>query len=146
MSVRSATSNKLYDSIRASDAATVAEPTVSGFAHLAGHKYCLIVSFKRSGERVPTPVWFGLDADGKLYFRSYADGAKLRRIRNDSRVLVAPCSNRGKPLGPAAEGRARVLGPEDDHAERIIQSNYGRFRQIYTAGNDDAAYVEVVPV
>ena len=145
MTVRTAASNRFYDAIRARDAASVDEPTASGFGHLAGHQYCLVVSFRRSGERVPTPVWFGVDAEGTLHFRSYADGAKLRRIANNPRVLVAPCNMRGKPLGPAAEGRARILGPEDEHAERTIQSNYGRFRQVYTSGSDPAVYVEVKP-
>ena len=77
-----------------------------GFEHLRGHKYCLLVTYKRSGEPVPTPVWFGL-GDGELYVRSEADVAKVKRIRNDSRVRVAPCTVRGKPLGPPAEGRAR---------------------------------------
>ena len=70
-----------------------------GFEHLRGHKYCLLVTYKRSGEPVPTPVWFGL-GDGKLYVRSEAGVAKVRRIRNDPRVRVAPCTVRGKPLGP----------------------------------------------
>ena len=76
----------------------------AGIRALAGHKYCLLVTYKRSGEGVRTPVWFGL-GDGKLYVRSEADVAKVKRIRNDQRVRVAPCTVRGKPLGLPAEGR-----------------------------------------
>jgi uncharacterized protein len=143
-------SNRFYDSIRRRDAAKAAEGDAGaqGFGHLKGHKYSLVVTYRRSGEAVPTPVWFGVDADGRLYFRTYAPSVKVRRIRNDPRVRIAPCTVRGKPLGPSAEGAARVLSEaEEEHAERTIQSNYGLFRRAYerTEGDIDALYVEVTP-
>jgi PPOX class probable F420-dependent enzyme len=142
-------SNRFYDSIRRADAGKAAdgEPGASGFGHLEGHSYCLVVTYRRSGEAVPTPVWFGVDADGRLYFRSYASAAKLRRIANDPRVRIAPCTTRGKPLGPSAAGAARVLAAHDDHAEETIQANYGLFRRVYEGmgGDVDARYVEVTP-
>jgi uncharacterized protein len=75
--------------------------------------------------------------------------AKLRRIRNDPRVLVAPCTVRGKPLGASVEGTARELpDAEKEHAEAAIQSNYGVGRRLYErtadAFVDDVPYVEVV--
>jgi PPOX class probable F420-dependent enzyme len=143
-------SNRFYDSLRRSDAGKAAEgeATARGFDHLSGHSYCLVVTYKRSGEPVPTPVWFGVDGQGKLYFRTFAPSVKVKRIRNQPRVRVAPCTMRGKPKGAAAEGTARILGPhEEAHAEQAIQSNYGLFRRIYerTGGNADAVYVEVTP-
>jgi hypothetical protein len=41
------------------------------FSSLRGRKYCLLSTFRRTGEAVPTPVWFGL-ADGKVYIRTEA--------------------------------------------------------------------------
>src|SRR5207245_434198 len=67
-------------------------------------KYCLLVTYKRNGEAVPTPVWFGL-RDGKVYIRSEGDVAKVRRIRNNPRVRLAPCTVRGQTDGAPAEGR-----------------------------------------
>jgi hypothetical protein len=127
-------SDRFYDRMRhpAAQAAARGEPTAVGFDSLRGHKYCLLVSFKRSGEPVPTPVWFGLDADGRLYVHTGADAAKVKRVRANSRVRVAPASVRGKPTGPLAEGTARVLAAEDEaRAERAIQSNYGVGRKLY---------------
>jgi PPOX class probable F420-dependent enzyme len=143
--------NRFYDRVRSPAAKRAAEHATTGtFEHLEGHKYCLIVTFKRDGEAVPTPVWFGLDAEGRLYFRTGADVAKVRRIRNDPRVLIAPCGVRGKPHGPSVEGTARVLGAEDrERAETAIQSNYGLGRRLYESAADavggDETYVEVVP-
>ncbi|MGH2956827.1 MAG: PPOX class F420-dependent oxidoreductase [Solirubrobacterales bacterium] len=115
---------------------------------LRGHKYCLLTTFKRSGEPVPTPLWFGL-ADGRLYFRTYADAVKLKRIRNNSRVLVGPCDPRGKPKGPMTEATARIVSNEEEPAaEGAVQSNYGLFRRLYKSsfsGRVEDAYVEVTP-
>jgi PPOX class probable F420-dependent enzyme len=145
--------NRFYDGIRSRSARRAAEgPAMGGsFDSLRGHKYGLVVTFKRDGGGVPTPVWFGLDDEGRLYFRTGAEVAKVKRIRNQPRVLVAPCTVRGKPLGPSVEGRARVLDAADkEHAERAIQSNYGLGRRLYEGAADavggDEAYVEVVPV
>jgi len=124
-------------------------PPQRGFESLRGRKYCLLTTFRKSGEAVPTPVWFGL-ADGKLYLRTEAAVGKVKRIRANPRVLVAPCTVRGKPLGPPAEGRARILGPQEtDGAERAIAANYGLFRRLYeSAGNRlpiELVYVELAP-
>ena len=115
--------NRFFDAIRRKDAAEAAAPNarVDGFGHLEGHTYCVVVTYRKSGEPVPTPVWFGIDSEGRLYFHTYDVSAKLRRIQNDPRVLVAPCTMRGKPLGPSAAGTARLLDdPHDPHAEATI--------------------------
>lgn len=142
----------LYDAIRHPAARGLARqaPTVSGFDHLRGHKYCLLVTYRRSGEAVPTPVWFGA-SDGKLYVRTDAAAAKVKRVRNDPRVLIAPCTVRGKPAGPLAAGRARVLEQPADAAlaESALTANYGLGRKVYeSAGNAlgvDAVYLEIEP-
>ena len=139
--------NRFYDAIR-SGKARDAEPSASGFGHLAGHKYALLVTYKRSGGGVPTPVWFGVDEQGRFYCRTGKSATKAKRIRNNPRVKVAPCSVRGVPKGPHAEGTARIVDEAgQEHAEQAIQSNYGTFRKIYegSAGSMEAFYIEVTP-
>ena len=144
--------NRIYHRMRHLSAQSVAAEsrTVAGFDHLRDRKYCVLVSYKRSGEAVPTPVWFGL-ADGKLYIRSEADVAKVRRIRNDPRVRVAPSTVRGKPLGPPADGHARVLeaSADEQRAERALRANYGLGRRVYekagSARGIDTVYLEIAP-
>jgi PPOX class probable F420-dependent enzyme len=108
----------------------------------------VVTTFKRSGEPVPTPLWFGL-AGGKAFFRTYADAAKLKRIRNNPRVLIGPCDPRGKPKGEMVEARARIVSEDEKpEAERAVQSNYGLFRRLYKAGFSgrvEDSYVEVTP-
>jgi len=120
------------------------------FDALRGHKYALMVTFRRSGQAVPTPTWFGLGADGSVYMHTFSDAGKVKRVRNHPRTLLAPSDVRGKPLGPAIEGSARVLPREEwERAERAIQANYGLGRRIYTLpsrGSDEAmTYLEIAP-
>jgi uncharacterized protein len=145
-------SDRFYGRLRhpAAKQAASSEPTASDFAALRGEKYCLLVSYRRSGEPVPTPVWFGLDGEERLYVHTEADAAKVKRVRANERVLVAPASARGKPTGPLAEGRARVLAAnEEARAERAIQSNYGLGRKLYEGMGAPMGvhmvYLEVTP-
>ncbi len=141
--------DRFYDRVRdpASRAAADESRTVQGFAHLGAHKYCTLVSYRRDGEPVATPVWFGLQA-GTVYVRTDATAAKVRRIRADPRVRVAPANARGRPLGPAAEGRARVLSDpaEEARAEEALQANYGLGRKAYErVGAAHGVYLEITP-
>jgi PPOX class probable F420-dependent enzyme len=145
-------SDRFYDRMRHREAFTAAhaEPTAEGFDHLRAHKYCLLVSLRRSGEPVPTPVWFGLDAEGRLYVRTEADAGKVKRIGANARVRVAPADSRGRPKGPLAEGRARVLPREEEaRAETALSANYGLFRRVYEAMSRPLGvplvYLEVAP-
>ena len=80
----------------------------TGFGGLEGHKYCRLVTFRRSGAAVATPVWFAIDGD-RLVVKTEDPSGKVKRIRATSRVEVAPCTLRGRPLGPPRGGRARIL-------------------------------------
>jgi PPOX class probable F420-dependent enzyme len=142
---------RFLDAIRhrgAFDAAD--EPAgASGFDEMAGRHYALVVTFKRSGEGIPSPVLFAL-RDGNVLFRTDSGVGKVKRMRNNPRVLVGPCSFRGKPLGPLAEGTARFLEGEDAEEARLaIRSNYTRPMGIFESGADrmpiPLAYVEVTP-
>jgi PPOX class probable F420-dependent enzyme len=142
---------RFYDRMRHRDAFRVArEPgQANGLEALHGHHYCLVVTFKRSGEPVPTPVLFGL-ADGKLYFRTEPQVGKIKRMRHDPHVRVGPCNWRGKPLAPLVEGTARVLPASDnEHAYAALKANYTFGQRLYERGLDrlpvEIVYVEVVP-
>ncbi len=143
--------NRFYQAIRHPSARSIAraQETVSGFQHLQGHTYCLLVTYKRNGEGVATPVWFGLGGDGNLYIRSETNVGKVKRIRNDPRVRVAPCTVRGKPLGPPAEGQARLLEQPSDTrtAESALTANYGLGRKLYEGAGAalgmDTVYLEI---
>jgi PPOX class probable F420-dependent enzyme len=142
---------RFYDTIRSKKATEAAQQpgSATDLSALEGHKYALLVTFKRDGTPVPTPVWFGL-ADNKMYVRTESDTVKVKRIRNDPHVRVGPCNDRGKPKGPLTEGRARVVAPEEEEqAEAALAANYGKGREVFERMGDrmgvHAVYIEVTP-
>ena len=107
-------------------------PAVRGpFADLAGHAYCRLVTFRRNGVPVATPMWFAVESD-RIYMKTEAPSGKLKRIANDPRVEVGPCSVAGRPLGAAAAGRARLLDAvEAARAEAVLRRRYGLGRRLF---------------
>lgn len=95
-------------------------------AELAGAKRTLLVTFRRDGRAVPTPVW-AAQADGLFYVRTERASGKVKRLRRDARLLAAPCTVRGVPLGPALEAHGRLLDIEEEEAlaERALAARYG---------------------
>ena len=125
--------DRLLDRLRdrRSDTAAGLPGTADSFAALIGEEFALLVTFKRSGEAVPTPVWFGLH-DGRLFVESLADAGKVKRLRHDRRVRVAPCTVRGKPKGAFVDGVGRILdAAEETNAELALDRHYGLRRRLY---------------
>ena len=142
--------DRVYSLVRSGAAGSAAQTRVEPWSldRLAGHRYCLLISYRRDGTAVPTPMWFGT-TDGRVYLRSGASDGKVQRVRRNPSVLLAPCSARGRPLGPPMAGAARIVArDEEPHAERALQANYGLARRLYrmTRGSlPDAVYLEVRP-
>ena len=143
---------RVYDRMRHPRAFEIARErgAVPNFESLRGARQCLVVTFKRSGEPVPTPVNFGLSDDGRLYFRSEPHVAKIKRLARDPHVRVCACNLRGRPLGPLAEGTARVLpDSENERAHAVIDSNYRADMRVIERGYDrigvPVVYIEVKP-
>jgi uncharacterized protein len=118
-------------------------------AELCAHKRALVVTYRRDGTAVPTPVWAAEDG-GRLYVRSERASGKAKRLRNDPRVLIAPCTVRGRPLGAPLEARGRMLAPEEEPtAERALVRRYGAGRALFEWAMDrlrvDMGYLEITP-
>jgi PPOX class probable F420-dependent enzyme len=73
-------------------------------------RYVSLTTYRKDGTGVATPVWHVVD-NGELLVVSDADAWKVKRIRNNSHVVVTVCDFRGKiaPGAPSAEGTARLL-------------------------------------
>jgi uncharacterized protein len=143
--------DRLLDRFRHPSAADAARlpATEDTFAALTGEEFALLVTFRLSGEPVPTPVWFGLN-DGRLYVESLADAGKVKRLGRDPRVRVAPCTVRGKPKGPFADGTGRIVAPaEEANAESALDRHYGLRRRLYvgvgTRLGVHSVYLELTP-
>ncbi|MUL81149.1 MULTISPECIES: PPOX class F420-dependent oxidoreductase [unclassified Mycolicibacterium] len=141
------------DKMRHRDAFGIGAPTGSDFAEFANYHQIVLVSFKRSGEAVPSPINHGV-ADGKLYVRTDASTGKVKRIRNNANVLVVACNLRGRPSGPVVAGVARIL-PEAEHAhaDAVIAANWSAPMKVLERSLDygsqtlgvPMAFIEITP-
>ncbi len=61
-------------------------------------KYINIETYRKSGEGIRTPVWF-VESGGLLFFLTRADSGKVKRLRHNALVKVAPCKMNGEPTG-----------------------------------------------
>jgi uncharacterized protein len=83
----------------------------------------LLTTYRRDGTGVGTPVHITVDGD-RAYIRTWDTAWKLRRIRNNPEVEVAPSTVGGRPTGPAIRARARVLGGESKYAAEMLARKY----------------------
>lgn len=95
------------------------------FIALDGEQFIVLTTYRTSGEPTPTTVWFAA-VDGRLYITTGATAGKLKRIRNNPRVMVAPSDRVGAVRGAALTAWAREAAP-DEHAlaEAALAAKYG---------------------
>jgi hypothetical protein len=84
-------------------------------------KYVSLTTYRKDGTGVATPVWHVTNGD-ELFVISEARAGKVKRIRNNSHVVVTVCDFRGRiaPGAPSAEGTARLLGEADTATGRAL--------------------------
>ena len=92
-------------------------------------RYLSVTSFKRDGTGVATPLWFVSDGE-RLFALTDLHSAKVRRMRHNPRVLVAPCGAGGKLRGEPLPARAEVLTESTD-LERVRELLIGRYKISY---------------
>lgn len=109
-----------------------------------GQRYISLATFRKTGVAVYTPIWFA-EADNKLYFMTSAKLGKVKRIRNNPQVKIAPCTIRGKITGPEFPASARVLpDAEASRVQRMIKAKYWLARVPFLWRNTDT-YLEIIP-
>jgi len=109
-----------------------------GFAAFSEKKYLNLETFKKNGDGVKTPVWFAadptasLDSSGaKIYTYTIGVSGKVKRVRNNPRVKIAPCDMRGRVLGEWVEARAEIIsGEEAAHGMELLNKKYFPWKQL----------------
>jgi uncharacterized protein len=94
-------------------------------------RYLSVTSFKRNGNGVATPLWFVSDGT-RLFALTDLHSAKVRRIRRNPDVLVAPCRVNGTLRGEPVAARAEVLTATED-LDRVQHLLLERYRFSYRA-------------
>jgi PPOX class probable F420-dependent enzyme len=98
---------------------------MSDVATLAAAQYVALVSYRRDGTPVPTPIWVCKWGSG-LAVWTVRTSFKVKRIGRNPAVTLAPCKLRGEVTGPATSGRATMMS-DDDTAKlrRVMARKYG---------------------
>jgi PPOX class probable F420-dependent enzyme len=89
-------------------------------------RYINILSFKRDGGGVETPVW-AAPLDGKLVVFTNRDSFKVKRIGRNPKVRVARCDARGTVLGPWVDATC-TISEDPEKNKRImaaLNAKYG---------------------
>jgi uncharacterized protein len=94
-------------------------------APFQNQKYLNLETFKRDGRGVKTPVWFVLRENDALYAYTEANSWKVKRIRRNPHVRIAPCDMRGNLKGEWREAMAQIVsGEEEQIASRLLDQKY----------------------
>ncbi len=90
---------------------------------LANEEFVSITTFKRDGTPVSTPVWVAGE-NGNLLVISEADTWKVKRIRRDRHVRIAPCGARGAVRGEPIDAEA-TIEHDTTTVEKLLARKYG---------------------
>jgi PPOX class probable F420-dependent enzyme len=95
-------------------------------------QYLNLETFRKNGAGVKTPVWF-VDDGGTLFVRTGATSGKVKRIRNNHQVHIAPCKMDGAFLGDWIEASARVVSDQeiDRKVDRLLGKKYGLMKTMF---------------
>jgi PPOX class probable F420-dependent enzyme len=95
------------------------------FDPIASAKTILLTTYRRDGTPVGTPVNVAVVGEDVAYIRTFDPSGKLKRMRRNAHVEVAPSTLRGRATGPAVAARARVLaGSESQVAATALAGKY----------------------
>jgi len=109
------------------------------FSQFEGEKVISLETYRKNGQPVRTPVWF-LKEDGILYVHTDDSTGKVKRIRQNPTVRVAPSHFRGKPKAEYIEARAELEsspGAVEKYHSKIykkhgFQGTFTRFLQRFS--------------
>ncbi len=98
-------------------------------------QYLNLGTFRKTGARVETPVWFAED-NGYFYVLSNNQAGKIKRLKNSSRCQIAPCTMIGKLTGDWYDSDAIILSQTQDiqHAHQALLNKYGWQMRMLDAG------------
>ena len=134
--------------------------TFTAFPNLEDRPYMSLTTFRKSGAPVPTAVWFVRDGDS-IYVFTAAEAGKVKRIRNNNRVEVAPSNREGTIIGESLPGTARIITGTDtaisQRIELLMDKKYGSTKRLMAmvsrfvrflsrTPKQERAYLEIKPL
>ena len=100
---------------------------------LAAEHFVCLTTFRRDGTPVGTALWIVEDGD-HLYVWTGSQTGKVKRVRNNPAVTIAPGTRGGKPTGPAVPAQAMIVAMNDEpQIWPKFTAKYGRGLRAVTA-------------
>jgi uncharacterized protein len=111
----------------------------ASLSRFEGEKVISLETYRNNGQPVRTPVWF-LKEDGVLYVHTDNSTGKVKRIRRNPKVRLAPSHFRGKPKADYVDARAELEtnpGAVEKYRSQIykkygFQGSFTRFLQRFS--------------
>jgi PPOX class probable F420-dependent enzyme len=128
---------------------TTTSREVEDFRGLKGYRFLNLTTFRKNGVPVLTTVLFALVGD-KIYVWTTKDSGKVKRIRNNATVHIAPSTRLGRPLGPIATASAHILSvTEQTEAQSLTDRQFGWLKKffglIWRLQGREQIYLEITP-
>jgi uncharacterized protein len=109
------------------------------FSQFEGEKVISLETYRGNGQPARTPVWF-LKENGILYVHTDDSTGKVKRIRRNPKVRVAPSHFRGKPKAEYVDAQAELEaspGTVEKYRSQIykkygLQGSFTRFLQRFS--------------
>ncbi len=95
------------------------EKQAIALSDFAAQKYLSLETYRRSGEGVRTPVWF-VESGGILFVLTRGDSGKVKRLRHNKQVQVAPCRMNGEVTGAWTPGSGSFV--ESEEVMKVIKT------------------------
>lgn len=103
---------------------------LTNLENLGGKKYILLETLRKNNKPVKTPVWFVIK-NNLIYIVTREQTGKIKRIKNNQNVRIAPCTFRGKPIGDWKKGMANFVSEQETKdAIQLRRDKYGFMERI----------------
>ena len=101
-------------------------------------KYVSLITFRKSGEPVRSPVWFARFGDNSKSYGviTETNAGKVKRVRANSKIEIQVCDAKGRvePDAPRFSGNARlVTGDQAVAVRKAIAKHYGLTYRLFSA-------------
>jgi PPOX class probable F420-dependent enzyme len=102
------------------------------FSCFRKEEFLSLETYRKNGETIKSPMWFAQENDA-LYLWTMADTSKVKRIRNNPHVNIAPCKRMGEVTGEWMTAHATI----DDspimvaQVEAMLLKKIGLFFRIF---------------
>ncbi len=97
---------------------------------LESKKYISLETYRKNNTPVKTPVWFVVK-NNLIYVVTRSQTGKVKRLKNNKQVKIAPCTIKGKITGKVIDGTAKILTEEETiEAVKWRDKKYGFMAKI----------------